>query len=176
MKSVRPAAFIAAILFSSQMVLSQTTQATTRPALRAIDTDAMLKSMLKGGPSSTPPLQPVTFPPERKIDATSGRGSVSPGAATLPLIREGTYIVNRTGRLTRAKDGQQWELTFDSDGSALQDPPMILLPNLELSTMEATLTAEQRDVHFRVTGMATEYQGRNYLLVEKAVKLAAASQ
>jgi len=101
---------------------------------------------------------------------------VGPAAPTLPLIREGSYILNRVGRLTRAKDGQQRELTFDADGSALQDPPMLLLPNLELMKMETTLGLEERDVRFRVTGMVTEFKGRNYLLVEKSVKLANTAQ
>ena len=175
MKSVRIGAIGLSLLVGVRASWSQTTQqATTRPALRAVDTDAMLKSMLKGAGASARPLQPVTFAP--KVDTNSGRGSVSPAAATLPLIREGSYILNRVARLTRAKDGQQWELTFDADGSALQDPPMLLLPNLELMKMETTLGTEERDVRFRVTGMVTEFKGRNYLLVEKSVKLANAPQ
>src|SRR3712207_7469706 len=57
-----------------------------------------------------------------------------------------------------------------SDGSALRDPPVVVLPNLKLMTMEnATTTGNNRDLRFRVTGMVTEYKGRNYLLVEKVV-------
>src|SRR4029077_6376832 len=111
-----------------------------------------------------------------QTDASTGRGAVGPGAPSMPLVREGNYLINRTGRLTRTKDGQQWEFTFDSDGSTLQDPPMILLANLELMKMESTLSSDERDPRFRVTGMVTEFKGRNYLLLEKSVKIAITAQ
>jgi hypothetical protein len=51
----------------------------------------------------------------------------------------------------------------------MQDPPVIVLPNLKLMQMEQALKGTNRDLRFRITGMVTEYNGRNYILIEKAV-------
>jgi hypothetical protein len=35
--------------------------------------------------------------------------------------------------------------------------------------METAVNASSRDLQFRITGMVTEYRGRNYVLLEKVV-------
>ena len=49
---------------------------------------------------------------------------------------------------------------------------MILLPNLTLMMVQDELKNSSRDVRFRVSGVVTEYVGRNYLLLNKAVVVA----
>ena len=71
------------------------------------------------------------------------------------------------GRLTKSADGSQMEFTFESDGQNVQEPPMIILPNLKLMAMEDAVNGANRDLKFRITGMVTEYKGRNYILMEK---------
>ena len=44
---------------------------------------------------------------------------------------------------------------------------MILLPNQRLAEMEAALR-RGGDLRFQVTGMVTQYRGRNYVLLRKA--------
>ncbi len=83
-------------------------------------------------------------------------------------MREGNYVVNRLGRLTRVNNAQM-EFSFEADGKTMQDPPMIILPNLNLMSMENALTTTNRDLKFRVTGVVTEYKGRNCLLIQKVV-------
>src|SRR6187402_3739191 len=93
---------------------------------RVLPADQMLNQMLR--PSAGPvarPLQPITQAPA--VDATSGSAAVAPGAPSVQVLREGTFIVDRTGRLSRGADGQTWELTFESDGRAMRDPPLIVL-------------------------------------------------
>jgi len=46
---------------------------------------------------------------------------------------------------------------------------MLLLPNQKLGELEGVVAAANRDLKFRVTGVVTEYKGRNYLLVEKYI-------
>ncbi len=91
-------------------------------------------------------------------------------------MREGTYIVDRTGRLTKSADGLTNELTFDADGKALKDPPMVILPNQKLTQMENAVIGNARDVRFKVTGVVTEYKGRNYVLLEKVVAISEVTQ
>ena len=71
----------------------------------------------------------------------------------------------------KTPDGQQWEVTFEADGRTMKDPPMLILPNLKLSAMEQAVNASNRDVRFRLTGMVTEYKGRNYILLEKVLAI-----
>lgn len=51
----------------------------------------------------------------------------------------------------------------------MKDPPVLILPNLKLMAMENAVSSANRDLRFRVTGMVTEYRGRNYVLLEKVV-------
>lgn len=139
---------------------------TTQPAeLPATD---LLNRMLKPPGEAPAPLQPIVLPaPPNSV--TGYNGAVAPNSTTQPIIREGTFITDRTGRLTKSPDGLHEEFTFDADGQAMQDPPMIILPNLKLELMEQAIAGSNRDLKFHVTGMVTEYQNRNYLLMERVV-------
>jgi hypothetical protein len=147
---------------------SQTTRPTTRPATQpaTVDPNAMINQLLTPSRPTVKPLQPLPDPPA--IDRTSGAATVAPRAPTLHLIREGTYRFDRAGRLTKTPDGQ-YEFIFDSDGQAMQDPPMVVLPNLTLMSMESFIKTSGRELRFRITGMITEYRDRNYILLDKAV-------
>jgi len=154
-------ALLSAIAFGQATQPAPATSPTTAPIAPA---DAILKSLLKPTTPAEQVIQPIKDAP--LTDATSGQAAVAPNAPTLPLVREGTFVTNRLGRLTRTADNQ-WEFTFESDAKTLQDPPMLLLPNLQLMALEKEATSSGRDLQFRVTGMVTEYRGRNYLLLEK---------
>lgn len=143
---------------------AQETGPSTRPA--ALPPDQMLDRMLR--PSSEgQTLRPTDDAP--RTDRTSGSGAVAPGAPQISVMREGSYIVDRLGRLTPTADGQQMEFTFESDGKTMQDPPLVILPNLKLMAMERAAELATRDLRFRITGMVTEYKGRNYILLDKVV-------
>ena len=160
---MRIGAVTVAILVLSANCWSQTTRPTTAP----MPAQQLLEQMLSRTSSSgARPLLPTSQP---AIDATSGGAAVSPNALPQTVIREGTFLVDRVGRLTRTPDGQNWEFTLEADARAMQDPPLIVLPNLKLTGMEGALKGTNRDLRFRVTGMITEYNGRNYILIDKAV-------
>ena len=162
------------VLLISASVFAQTTRPTTRPSTDAGDStnaaaaDQVFDQMLKPTTNPVRLLEPVSDKPVR--DKTSGTGAIKPNAPPLNTLREGTFVIDRIGRLTHTDNGQA-EFTFESDGKALRDPPMILLSNLKLMQMEDTLTAVNRDLKFRVTGTVTEYRGRNYLLLERVVQV-----
>src|SRR5882762_8725904 len=143
--------------------VAQTTRPTTRP-MEAPNPDMMLRQLLSPARPSAKPLEPVQYPQE---DTTS-KTAVAPKVDTQNLVREGSYVLNRRGRLTRTAEGQ-FEFTFEADGSALKDPPMIILPNVKLTQMETAVKTNSRDLKFRMSGMVTEYNGRNYVLMEQVV-------
>ncbi|HET6251823.1 MAG TPA: hypothetical protein VFE47_29330 [Tepidisphaeraceae bacterium] len=128
--------------------------------------DTMLKPPVGGAPK---PLQPIVEPPAKDNYSGIGSKAVAPKTPTVALHREGTFIFDRVGRLTHNGDGTQAEFTFEADGKTLRDPPVVILPNLKLMTMEDAVKSTNRDLRFRVTGMLTEYRGRNYLLLEKVL-------
>ena len=112
--------------------------------------------------------RPVGEPAQGVTSAgVAGTGEISVVASVLQ--REGSFIVDRMGRLSRGNDGRTWEFSFEADGSAMSDPPVVLIPNLKLMAMEDAIAAENLDLRFRVTGMLTEYHGRNHLMLEKVV-------
>jgi hypothetical protein len=160
------------VLVLAQGGWGQTTQPTTRPAsdaggsLKSLSADQVLDQMLKPASNPTQLLEPVPDKPMR--DSSSGSGAVKPDAPTANLHREGTFVIDSVARLTHTQSGQS-ELTFESDGKSLKDAPMIILPNLKLMQMEDSVSGANRDLKFRVTGMVTEYRGRNYIMLEKAV-------
>ena len=161
-------------LFLAATALAQTTQPTSQPTTQAVvpttrsanrSAEDMLRQMLQPQ-GQAEPLKPIPdLPPA--IDATSGGGAVAPYASTQPLAREGTLLLDRTGRLTRAADGKSFEFTLDSDGSALADPPLVILPNRKLMQLEDRVQNSFRDLKLRVSGEVMEYRGRNYLLLQR---------
>jgi len=151
------------LVVGGSMVLAyaQTTQP-VQPAKDVLDT--MLKP---NGQTSARPLQPISNGPT--IDKTTGAAAIAPGAQPINTLREGSYIVDRVGRLLKGSDNQGWEFAFEADGQALKDPPVVVLPNLKLMLMEDQIKETRRDLKFRITGMVTEYRGRNYVLLDKVV-------
>ncbi len=141
------------------------TQPTTKPA--DLPPGQLLDQMLKPQATAPRPLTPVMDAPT--IDKTTGAAAIAPGAPQMNLMREGSFLVDRIGRLTKSAEGTQYEFTFDSDGKTMQDPPVIILPNLKLTAMQNAVTGASRDLRFRITGIVTEYSGRNYVLLEKVV-------
>jgi len=146
-------------------VFAQSVPPSTQPA--EVPAADLLNQMLKPPGQAPAPLQPIVLP--LPPNSVTGGAAVAPNATTMPIVREGTFVTDRTGRLTKSPDGLQSEFTFDSDGQAMQDPPMIILPNLKLEMMEQALNGSNRDLKFHVTGMVTEYHSRNYLLLERVV-------
>jgi hypothetical protein len=124
---------------------------------------SLLDRMLPPGAPTARPVAPAT------AATPTTRPGVAPGTPAHSVLREGTLLVDRTGRLARSADGSNIEFVFDSDGTALKDPPVIILPNLKLLAMEQAVAGVNRDLRFRITGMVTEYRGRNYVLLDKVV-------
>jgi hypothetical protein len=155
------------LLGAASAASAQATRPTTRPA-GARSAEDMLNQMLQpSGDATARPLDPAAN--AGAVDVTSGTGAVAPNAPAVTVMRERSFIVDRTGRLVRSDDGQQWEFRFEADGKALRDPPVIVLPNLTLMSMENEVGSTSRELRFRITGEVTEYRGRNYVLLRKAI-------
>ena len=129
------------------------------------DSNDILDRMLKPANPDAKPLTMITAPVPMNQDPTP---AVAPNVLARPVMREGTPMVDRTGRLSKTSDNQA-VFTFDADGRALSDPPLIILPNMKLEMLEQDKGGSNRDLRFRVTGSVTEYHNHNYLLLDKVV-------
>ena len=156
--------FVLAAMLSPAHANPPATQPSPETAPAAPSAEQLMSQMLKPPPAAAKPLQPKIDPP--RFNGATGVGGVIK-TPVMALRREGTYIFDRVGRLTHNADGTQAEFTLQADAKTLADPPLIILPNMKLMSMEDIVKVTNRDVLFRVTGMLTEYRGRNYLLLEK---------
>ena len=146
-----------------------TSPATTRSA-KDQSAEEMLSQMLKAPQQAGKrPLTPLPTTMGGGVDKKSGKGAVAPSAPVVNVLREGTFLVDRVGRLSRTADGSQAEFVLESDGTAMQDPPLVVIPNLKLQQMEDAVSTAIKDPRFRVSGTLTEYRGRNYILLDKVV-------
>ena len=86
----------------------------------------------------------------------------------VPLtVREGDVVINRLGRLDTDSAGNPL-FVYEADGTALSEPPLILLPCQGLEQMER-LNQKSPDARFAVTGEVTVYHGKGYLLIRRVM-------
>lgn len=142
--------------------------------------DDLIKDVTKpstpAAPSTTPttpapghPVKPAdTAPASTPAPATpAARPAGSPRAAQPApsrLVREGTFIVSRKGRLVSA--GGEWTFVFDAGPQqrAGNDPAMRVIPCEKLMAMERVAEKHGDSVSFNLTGQVFVYHGKNYIL------------
>jgi len=113
------------------------------------------------------------------VDEVRSKGSPAAGRAALlaaqrdgdfnigdnTLLREGTTIESRVGRIHTGRDGQ---LVFTMDnGPAIEgatDAPLSLSPCLNLTGIELALERYGPQVHLSLSGTIYVYDGANYLI------------
>ena len=88
----------------------------------------------------------------------------------VPLLREGTKIIEAEGQLSRESANDPIRITINRSSGTQQDS-CIVLPNKRLAEMELT-NVENPESTFRVSGDVFAYGEHNYLLVREAVVLA----
>jgi hypothetical protein len=123
--------------------------------------EQMLNQMLQpNGPGSA--SSPTTRPRPPQVMEPAG---YVPAASSGALLREGSDVIARRGHLEKLPDNPYSEFIFDGwPNSALA--PMLVLPNLQLMSMEDASAATRENLHFTVSGLVTEYRGKNYILLE----------
>ena len=87
----------------------------------------------------------------------------------VPLLREGTKVVEGVGTLGRESKQHPLVITIPRNESSVVDT-FIVLPNMRLSEMEETLQ-ENPNSTFSVSGDVLAYGNHNYLLIREALLL-----
>ena len=88
--------------------------------------------------------------------------AAKPAAPAKQRLREGTQIVDRVG--TIRVSGQRYVFHSSQDGTELR-----LLENLALERVIRTQDELREDRPWTVSGVVTEFQGENFLLLTRAV-------
>ncbi len=144
-----------------------TTQPTTAPSTRPGGDSGMRRpeqaEILRGLLSRQDRPVPVPIEPKYERLTPAERGV---GADGQPLLLEGTFIVERPGRIER--DGEGMTFAFHYDPAAQQLRRLKLVPCQLLETIEYELTGGYED--FIVSGEVTRYRGENYLLLRKVLR------
>ena len=124
-------------------------------------------SRLKEERTPSVPIPPVREEVEKEEGATEFFQQVSPNVELEPLLPEGAYLVDRSGRLV--KQGRWWTFVLEDRGEVVRSRPMRVLPSQLLETMEYASQDGTGDVVFVVSGEITEFHGVNYLLLRKVL-------
>lgn len=102
---------------------------------------------------------PVGRRPEAEPSTTA---EDAPGARR-DLVREGTVLLSRRGKIRRASGGA-YQFVFDADAEGLADPPMTILPCLLLQRLERYARQAGEDATVLISGHVYAYRKQNYLL------------
>jgi len=107
-------------------------------------------------------LERETGPVQRRTSSPPVTQPREGGATNSKLMREGSSIIMRRGKISRDAGGG-WVFLFDADATGLADPPMTLLPCLLLHRLERH--AQTRgNASVLLSGRVYTYDDRNYLL------------
>jgi hypothetical protein len=154
------------------------TATTTQPAKNDLDqAQSALQKLMEQSPPITAPSVPTGSgrpdrsgkiqPPPQVFSPATGSAPQTRSGSGQKIYPEGFYIADRRGRLIKGKN--YWTFVFESDGKALADPPIHILPNRWLEKMESDVTSDRNSIIFQVSGEVTIYHGENYLLLRKVL-------
>lgn len=143
-----------------------TPAAQTRPAEDPEAAAERLIEELLAGPGGIG-LQPLTAASQPSTESSQG---AAPAELMQPMAAPGAMLVDRVGRLVKDPKSEWWLFVFESERNILREPPLRILPNRWLETMEEVSAGGTRPgVKFRVSGELTEYRGTRYILLRKAL-------
>jgi len=92
------------------------------------------------------------------------------GTRLRPLLPDGAAIISRPARVVKL--GPRYDLVFESDDPDNPEPPLTMLPNLDMERMLKAVADNNYGQVFRVSGDVTQFEGRNYILVRSAPRQA----
>lgn len=105
-------------------------------------------------------------PVPAKAPETTAAGGPRLGPDGQPLLLEGTFLIERPGRLVY--DGGRPRFEFMLDDGATAPRIVELLPNQLLETLEQE--ARLGFSEFVISAEVTQYQGANYLILRKVLR------
>ncbi|MEZ6135032.1 MAG: hypothetical protein R3C53_09005 [Pirellulaceae bacterium] len=99
------------------------------------------------------------------IASDNATGAAQEVAVAETILREGTRIESKAGECR--SDGERLAITFN-DGKS---HTMIALENLAAQRILQAVSDDSNDKGWIVTGSVTEFQGRNFILLERVTRV-----
>src|SRR5438445_13862203 len=99
---------ILVLAFATRIASAQTTKPAAAPTTKPVQgtnapaADQLMNSMLKPQTDAHGPIQPLPDPP--KVNPATGK-VIPPDPPTPVLHREGSFVIDRPGRIQKAADG-----------------------------------------------------------------------
>jgi len=106
--------------------------------------------------------------PARRIDSYAVKAAPAK-APKQPPIEWDSVLADRTGFLIKQHKGLL-VFAFDALGRNIQQVSLQLLPCEALQRAERQQFVEVDPLRFKIAGIVTKYKGRNYLLLERALR------
>jgi len=161
--------------FCSIVISSTGSKPASQPATQNKDiagAQNVLQKLLSQEPPITPLIKPEGKQKKKKKKTLVRKEPVrfTPFTRTKSkqkLLPEGYYLADRRGRLIITTNYPVF--VFESDGKAMADPPIKLLPNRWLEKMESDVSASPEPIIFRISGEVTCYHNQNFLLLRKVL-------
>ena len=97
--------------------------------------------------------------PETRSDADRAAAE----ASAQDSQSEGTILASRRGTIARDAGGA-WVFSFDADAEGVADPPLVLLPCLQLERIESYARLMGAHAPVLLSGRVHRYEGRGYIL------------
>lgn len=129
---------------------------------RASDLDAAVEDLIERIESERPGARALGDS-SMLADVTRAGERAGPDSAARPRP-DGDLLVRRRGRLTRQAGAWRYTIDNDPDGPADLQTTMVLLPSLNLQRMEILAADRGENQPFEISGLITQYRGRNYLV------------
>ena len=157
-----------ALVWLVQLSLAQQEPAApqTQPAASGAEasSDEVIEELLQDrqGPPLIEPTRQLDVP-VAGVEIDPRVIGLAPGSDLPPLRREGSFIVNRRGRMVRSPGGHQL-FVFEADASQSPELPTIMQFCRMLESMEEIVRQRGDAVVFVISGQIHTYRGANYLL------------
>ncbi|MEM9420266.1 MAG: hypothetical protein AAGA25_14600 [Planctomycetota bacterium] len=139
----------------------------------ALDPMELMDRLLdeRGEAPARPDTSPIASPVDIELDEAL-QGIKPKTKAEERLLREGVYLVNRAGRLTRGLGGTvggeasniMFAFEADGDDPEAAEAPMLVMPCKLLELMEDQVVEFGDEIVFVISGRVYTYRGANYLM------------
>jgi len=140
-----------------------TKQATTVPSAKSV-----LQGLVNERASNPEqPVMPFINPDTTLTPAIAANAPKAPAATR----RNDGDALQGVGRIIKDEKTSVSIFVFESDGTAMVDPPITLLPNSLLEAMEQSNAKSPHGAKFKIVGEITEYNGKNFLLIRRASEI-----
>jgi len=138
-----------------------------KPEKKSQENGEQTKTTAKTAPETAKEKDQKDSPAVKENNAEAEK---KPEPVKRPAIKLDSMLADRMATLIK-KDGGRAEFVLDALGLSVQKLSLRLLPCEVLELTETRQVAELNPVRFKIAGIKTEYKGKHYILLQKAMRV-----